>query len=138
MILTRFVVRPRIHKRLVTSRNIRAISSSDFQFDVKATVAAVVVSQPPTLDLAHLVDAYNDGLRQVIDRHAPSVTRLSAYRKDHSTETAVLSVLDGLLVNSDERLVSLVALLDLSAAFDTLDHSVMLKSESLKLENGAL
>nr|KAG5698298.1 hypothetical protein BaRGS_017000 [Batillaria attramentaria] len=50
--------------------------SADRQFDVKATVAAVDVSQPPTLDLAHLVDAYNDGLRQVLDRHAPSVTRL--------------------------------------------------------------
>ena len=51
----------------------------------------------------------------------------SAYRKDHSTETAVLSVLDSLLVQNDERKVSLVALLDLSAAFDTLDHSVMLQ-----------
>ena len=40
----------------------------------------------------------------------------SAYRKNHSTETAVLSVLDGLLVSADERLVSLAALLDLSAA----------------------
>ena len=43
----------------------------------------------------------------------------SAYRKDHSTETAVLSVHDCLLVKADERLVSLIALLDLSAAFDT-------------------
>lgn len=51
----------------------------------------------------------------------------SAYRKGHSTETAVLSVLNELLVNADNRLVSLVALLDLSAAFDTLDHSVLLK-----------
>ena len=51
----------------------------------------------------------------------------SAYRKDHSTETAVLSVLDCLLVKADERLVSLIALLDLSAAFDTLDHSILLK-----------
>ncbi|WP_419585607.1 reverse transcriptase domain-containing protein, partial [Thiolapillus sp.] len=51
----------------------------------------------------------------------------SAYRKDHSTETAVLSVLDGLLVSADERLVSLVALLDLSAAFDTLDHTILLQ-----------
>ena len=30
----------------------------------------------------------------------------SAYRKDYSTETAVLSVLNGLLVRADERLVS--------------------------------
>ena len=51
----------------------------------------------------------------------------SLYRKDHSTETAVLSVLDGLLVSADERLISLVALLDLSAAFDTLDHMILLQ-----------
>ena len=51
----------------------------------------------------------------------------SAYRQNHSTETAVLSVLDGLLGSADERLVSLVALLDLSAAFDTLDHPILLK-----------
>jgi hypothetical protein len=51
----------------------------------------------------------------------------SAYRKDHSTETAALSVLDGLLVKADQRFVSLMALLDLSAAFDTLDHSILLK-----------
>ena len=51
----------------------------------------------------------------------------SVYRQNHSTETAVLSVLDGLLGSADERLVSLVALLDLSAAFDTLDHPILLK-----------
>ena len=51
----------------------------------------------------------------------------SAYRKDHSTETAVLSVLDGLLVSANERLVSLVTVLDLSAAFDTLGHKILLQ-----------
>ena len=43
----------------------------------------------------------------------------SAYRQNNSTDTAVLNILDGLLGSADERLVSLVALLDLSAAFDT-------------------
>ena len=51
----------------------------------------------------------------------------SAYRKGHSVETAVLSVMDGLLTNSDRKMVSCVALLDLSAAFDTLDHHILLK-----------
>ena len=51
----------------------------------------------------------------------------SAYRKDNSTETAVLSVLDCLLVTADERLVSLIPLLDLSAAFDTLNHPFFLR-----------
>ena len=51
----------------------------------------------------------------------------SVYNQNHSTETAVLSVLDGLLCSADDRLVFLVALLDLSAAFDTLSHSILLK-----------
>ena len=52
--------------------------------------------------------------------------RQSAYRKYHSTETAVLSVLKDLLTKSDQKLVSVLALLDLSAAFDTLDHATYL------------
>ena len=53
--------------------------------------------------------------------------RQSAYRKNHSTETALLSVVDGLLRNADDRLVSVLALLDISAAFDTLDHPILLQ-----------
>ena len=51
----------------------------------------------------------------------------SAYRQIHSSETDLFSVLDSLLGSADERLVSLVALLDLRAAFDTLDHPILLK-----------
>ena len=53
--------------------------------------------------------------------------RQSAYRKNNSTETALLSFVDGLLRNADDRLNSVLALLDLSAAFDTLDHSILLQ-----------
>ncbi|PIK52144.1 putative RNA-directed DNA polymerase from mobile element jockey-like [Apostichopus japonicus] len=51
----------------------------------------------------------------------------SAYREGHSVETAVLSVLDGLLTNADKKLIAVTALLDLSAALDTLDHSILLR-----------
>ena len=53
--------------------------------------------------------------------------RQSAYRKYYRTETAVLSVLEGLLTKSDQKPVSILALLDLSAALETLDHAILLR-----------
>ena len=54
-------------------------------------------------------------------------TYQSAYRSGHSTETAVLCVTNSLLQQSDIHNVSAVGLLDLSAAFDTIDHAILLK-----------
>ena len=47
----------------------------------------------------------------------------SAYKKFHSTETALLKVETDIILNMDEGRVNALILLDLSAAFDTLDHS---------------
>ena len=43
----------------------------------------------------------------------------SAYREHHSTETALLKVKNDILMNMDMGHVTLLVLLDLSAAFDT-------------------
>ncbi len=51
----------------------------------------------------------------------------SAYRPYHSTETAVLKVLDDILTAIDNGDLAGLALLDLSAAFDTVDHDVLLR-----------
>ena len=48
----------------------------------------------------------------------------SAYRKGHSTETALLDVLNGAYTAADDRQVTVLTSLDLSAAFDNVDHSV--------------
>ena len=46
----------------------------------------------------------------------------SAYRRFHSTETAVTTVYSDLLLAADVGQVSALCLLDLTAAFDTVDH----------------
>ena len=58
----------------------------------------------------------------------PSLCPLqSAYRKFHSTETAaLLRIYNDLLLASDRRQVTALVLLDLSSAFDTADHQMLL------------
>jgi len=51
----------------------------------------------------------------------------SAYRKGHSTETALLKVQNDILMNMNRQHLTLLVLLDLSAAFDTADHKIMLR-----------
>ena len=50
----------------------------------------------------------------------------SAYKKHHSTESARLKVMNDILLNMDAQKVTLLVLLDLSAAFDTVRHDILL------------
>ena len=51
----------------------------------------------------------------------------SAYRKFHSTETALTNVLSDILSAIDGGDTALMSLLDMSAAFDTVDHQILLQ-----------
>ena len=50
----------------------------------------------------------------------------SAYRPNHSTETALLKVVNDLLLAVDSGDATVLARIDQSAAFDTIDHVILL------------
>ena len=50
----------------------------------------------------------------------------SAYRPNHSTETSLLMIVNDLLAAMDNNIICILTLLDLSAAFDTIDHQILL------------
>ena len=62
------------------------------------------------------------------------------YKEGHSTETLLLKAVNDLLVSCDSGLPSVVMLLDLSAAFDTVDQSKLLSilNEEIGIEGTAL
>ena len=51
----------------------------------------------------------------------------SAYRAHHSTETAITAIHDELVGKIDSGKASVLVLLDLSAALDTVDHNTLLE-----------
>ena len=69
---------------------------------------------------------------QVISKRFSDMCYLTAfqsvYRKHHSTESALLNIHNDILLNMVLRSVTALTLLDLSAAFDTIGHTILLDS----------
>ena len=59
----------------------------------------------------------------------------SAYRNFHSTETALLHTRNDILINMNKQHVTLLVFLDLSAAFDTVDHDYCCGVLNISLES---
>ena len=67
-----------------------------------------------------------DQLQTHIDANNLHAKFQSAYRRGHSTDTAFLRILNDLLAMIDRGYNALLVLLDLSAAFDTINHTSLL------------
>ena len=65
-------------------------------------------------------------LQQHLVRNNLQMDQQYGYKKSHSTEMLLLKVVNNLLQSCDKNIPSVVLLLDLSAAFDTVDHSKLL------------
>ena len=68
--------------------------------------------------ISQLLDRLNTN--NLLDPHQP------AYRTGHSTETALLKVVNDFLTDFYNEKICILSLLDLSAAFDTVDHETLL------------
>ena len=51
----------------------------------------------------------------------------SAYRANHSIETAILNLCDNILQTMEKNINTTIVALDLSAAFDTVNHKILLE-----------
>ena len=65
-------------------------------------------------------------LEEHLNRYSLHDPLQSAYRKGHSTETAILKISNDINVSLDQSGCVVLASLDLSAAFDTVDHDIFL------------
>ena len=67
--------------------------------------------------------------KQLVDhihQHGSDNSYQSAYKSGHSTETALLSIKNDIHLSLSRGEATALVLLDLSAAFDTIDHSIRL------------
>ena len=60
----------------------------------------------------------------------------SAYRKNHSTETALVRVMNDILMKMNTQEVTLLIMLDLSAAFDMVNHNILLTRLNMRIGLG--
>ena len=66
-------------------------------------------------------------IEEHLEHHDFNNSYQSAYHRGHSTETTLLKVHSGITEALDERSLTALIMFDVSAAFDVIDHPILLK-----------
>ena len=67
---------------------------------------------------------YNRMNEVFIEKHQLLYSSQCSFRQAHSTEHAILDMVETILANMDKRLFSCGVFIDLKKAFDTVDHRI--------------
>jgi len=107
--------------------------AGDRDFDIEETRygdTADIASYRPVSNLSFLSKTIERIVEKQLSDYLVSASILpplqSAYRSYHSTETALLCVMSDVFAVVDQQRAMLLGLLDLSAAFDGVDHEILL------------
>ena len=84
----------------------------------------------PVSNLKFIEKAVAIQIKNHLSDHNLANHHKSAYKKYHSTESTLLKLQNDFLLNMDQGRVTALTLLDLCAAFDTIDHSILLNRMS--------
>ena len=83
----------------------------------------------PVSNLTRVYTCLEKIIAQQLIQHTSEMSELyqSAYKSNHSTETALIAVCDDIQRGFDNRKGTALIMIDLSAAFDTISHSILLQ-----------
>ena len=67
-------------------------------------------------------------IEEHLDLNMLNITHQSAYKKYHSCETALIKFMHDILWNMEKGKITTSIAIDLSAAFDTVDHYILIQT----------
>ena len=95
----------------------------------KAGLLDILKNYQPVSNLSYISKVIEKAVARQINEHIAdegiSSENQSAYRVFHSTETALLKIQNDIATSMDKGAAVGLVLLDLSAAFNTIDHSIL-------------
>ena len=72
-------------------------------------------------------------LKRLLNHNNLNIPNQHRYKKNHSTETVLLKLVNDIRINFDKSNVTVLLLLDLSAAFDTVSVDILLNILSVEI-----